>query len=217
MTAATAMALSAFRALGERSAPAPTTAKRLNAGPDFDGSDRGLMARVADGDKGAIRIVFERYQLKVYRFVVRLVENKATAEDIVSEVFLDLWRNAAKFEGRARLSTWIMAIARHKAMSALRGRVDQPLDAVAAEKIPDCAATAEEALHEGQRSAALRACLQQLPAAQREIIDLVYYHEMSVEEVAETVGIPPATVKTRMFYARRRLGAYLRAAGVDTI
>ncbi len=181
------------------------------------GDDRALMARVATGDRQAIRILFERYQLKVYRFVLRLVANNATAEDVVSEVFLELWRHAAEFEGRAQLSTWILAIARNKAMSALRSRIDQPLDDAAAEAIPDLSATADILLDESRRSAALRYCLQQLPAAQREIIDLVYYHGKSVEEVAAIVGIPAATVKTRMFYARKRLSEYLRDVGIESV
>jgi RNA polymerase sigma-70 factor (ECF subfamily) len=179
-------------------------------------TDESLMARVAQGDRQAIRLLFDRYQLIVYRFVVRMVANSATAEDIVSDVFLDLWRHAASFEGRARLSTWILAIARNKAVSAMRGRVDQPLEGAMLEAIPDRAITAEEILDAGKRSAVLRQCLAQLSPEHREIIDLVYYHEKSVEEVSAIVGVPAATVKTRMFYARRRLADHLRAAGIET-
>jgi RNA polymerase sigma-70 factor (ECF subfamily) len=180
-------------------------------------ADESLMARVAQGDRRAIQLLFDRYQLKVYRFVLRMVANSATAEDIVSDVFLDLWRHAASFEGRAPLSTWILAIARNKAVSKMRGRIDQPLNDGMAEAIPDRAFTAEEIVDESQRSAILRQCLAQLSPAHREILDLVYYHEKPVEEVATIVGAPAATVKTRMFYARRRLAERLRAAGVTTV
>jgi RNA polymerase sigma-70 factor (ECF subfamily) len=180
-------------------------------------SDECLMARVSQGDRRAIQILFERYQLLVYRFVLRMVVNPATAEDIVSEVFIALWRHAADFEGRARLSTWILAIARNKALSAMRGRVDQPLDDKVLEAIPDQAMTAEETCDAGRRSAVLRTCLAQLSPAHREIIDLVYYHEKSVEEVSIILEVPPATVKTRMFYARKRLAEHLSAAGVTTV
>jgi RNA polymerase sigma-70 factor (ECF subfamily) len=182
-----------------------------------DMSDKSLMARVAQGDRRAIRLLFERYQLTVYRFVLRLVGNRATAEDIVSEVFIELWRHGASFEGRARLSTWILAIARNKAVSALRGRIDQPLDDGFAEAIPDRAIAPDEALDSSQRSALLRKCLAELSPAHREIIDLVYYHEKSVEEVSAIIGVPAATVKTRMFYARRALAELLRAAGIETL
>ena len=179
-------------------------------------SDTALVARVAEGDRQALRLLFIRHQQRVHRFVLRLVANSATAEDVVNDVFLDLWRHAANFEGRAQLSTWLLAIARNKALSAMRGRVHEPLDDAAAEAIPDLAGTAEETLDANQRGAVLRKCLTQLSVAHREIIDLVYYHEKSVDEVADITGVPAATVKTRMFYARKRLGELLRAAGVET-
>jgi RNA polymerase sigma-70 factor, ECF subfamily len=179
-------------------------------------SDAALMAQVAQGDRQAIRVLLERYQLIVYRFLLRLTGNSASAEDIMSEVFLELWRHAASFEGRARLSTWILAIARNKAVSARRGRSEEPLDDAVAQAIPDEAPTAEQTLDAARRSAILRQCLARLSAAHREIIDLVYYHEKSVEEVAAIVGAGAATVKTRMFYARRRLAAHLKAAGIET-
>ena len=180
-------------------------------------SDAALMAQVAQGDRRAIRVLFERYQLVVYRFVLRLTGNSASAEDIVSEVFLELWRHAASFEGRSRLSTWILAIARNKTVSARRGRGEGPLDDAVAQAVPDEAATAEQTLDAARRGAILRQCLARLSAPHREIIDLVYYHEKSVEEVAAIVGAGTATVKTRMFYARRRLAEHLKAAGVEAV
>jgi RNA polymerase sigma-70 factor, ECF subfamily len=198
-----------------RGAGAVRTSRGHEASTD-NMSDESLIARVAQGDRRAIVLLFNRHQLKVYRFVLRLVGNGATAEDIVNEVFLDLWRHAGSFEGRARLSTWILAVARNKAISAMRGRMDQPLDDAMAQAIPDRADTAEEALGAAQRSAVLRRCLAQLSPAHREIIDLVYYHEKSIEEVAAIVGAPAATVKTRMFYARKRLAEFLKADGIET-
>jgi RNA polymerase sigma-70 factor (ECF subfamily) len=182
-------------------------------------SDEALVARVADGDRRAIRLLLARHQQTVFRFVLRFVlrfvADRATAEDIVSEVFIELWRQAARFEGRARLSTWLLAIARNKALSVMRQHVDQPLEDSVAEAIPDDAATAEENLDATKRGAILRDCLTRLSAAHREIIDLVYYHEKSVEEAATIVGAPAATVKTRMFYARRRLAELVKAAGIE--
>jgi RNA polymerase sigma-70 factor (ECF subfamily) len=205
---------SAVAAIAARAAGTARTLRGLEVSTD-DGSDEALMARVAEGDRRAIRLLFERYQLRVYHFVLRLVGNSATAEDIVSDVFLDLWRHAASFEGRARLSTWILAIARNKVVSAMRRRIDQPLEDTVAQAIPDRAHTAEEILDAAQRRAVLRRCLEQLSPAHREIIDLVYYHEKSVEEVSTIVGVPAATVKTRMFYARRQLAERLRAVGIE--
>jgi RNA polymerase sigma-70 factor (ECF subfamily) len=207
------------------SPPAAAAARGAGAtktGPGQGGSpehltDEALMVRVARGDRQALRLLLGRHQVKIYRFALRLVGNSATAEDVVSEVFIELWRRAGSFEGRARLSTWILAIARNKAVSITRGRRDQPLDDATAAAIPDRAGTAEEMLDAAQRGAMLRRCLAQLSPAHREIIDLAYYHERTVEEVAAIVGIPAATVKTRMFYARQQLAEHLRAAGVETL
>jgi RNA polymerase sigma-70 factor (ECF subfamily) len=179
-----------------------------------DVSDEALVARIAAGDRSAMKVLFTCHQQRVYRFVLRMVANSATAEDIVSEVFFELWRQAGNFEGRARLSTWLLAIARNKAITAMRGRIDQPLED--ALEVPDQAITAEQTLDASERSAVLRQCLAQLSQAHREIIDLVYYHEKSVDEVSVITGVPAATVKTRMFYARKRLAELVKAAGVAT-
>jgi RNA polymerase sigma-70 factor, ECF subfamily len=181
-----------------------------------DGSDECLAARVAHGDRHALSLLFGRHRQRVYRFALRLVGNSATAEDIVSDVFLELWRRAASFERRAQLSTWLLAVTRNKALSALRVRADQPLEEAMAEAIPDPAITAEESLQASEHSAIVRRCLERLSPAHREIIDLVYYHEKSVDEVATIVGVPAATVKTRMFYARKRLAELVQDAGITT-
>ena len=178
-------------------------------------SDEALIGRIATGDKVAMQVLFARHHVRVYRFVLRLVRDQTKAEDLISEVFLDVWRQAGKFEARSAVSTWLLAIARYKALSALRRRPDEELDDEAAAAIEDTADNPEVALEKKDKGEILRKCLTELSPEHREIIDLVYYHEKSVEEVAEIVGIPENTVKTRMFYARKRLSELLKAAGVD--
>jgi RNA polymerase sigma-70 factor (ECF subfamily) len=178
-------------------------------------SDEVLIGRIANGDRLAMQVLFARHHVRVFRFVVRLVRNESTAEDLISEVFLDVWRQADRFEGRSAVSTWLLAIARFKALSALRRKPDQELDDETAEAIEDPTDDPEAALGKKDKAAAMRKCLAGLSAEHREIIDLVYYHEKSVEEVAVVVGIPEATVKTRMFYARKKLGELLKAAGIE--
>jgi RNA polymerase sigma-70 factor (ECF subfamily) len=178
-------------------------------------SDEVLIGRIAQGDRLAMQVLFARHHVRVYRFVLRLVGNPSVAEDLISEVFLDIWRQADRFEGRSAVSTWMLAIARFKALSALRKRPDEELDDEAAEAIEDVSDNPEVALQKKDKSAVLRQCLAKLSPEHKEIIDLVYYHEKSVEEVAEIVGIPENTVKTRMFYARKKLAELLQAAGVE--
>jgi RNA polymerase sigma-70 factor (ECF subfamily) len=178
-------------------------------------SDEVLIGRIAKGDRLAMQVLFARHHVRVYRFVLRLVGNPSVAEDLISEVFLDVWRQADRFEGRSAVSTWMLAIARFKALSALRKRPDEELDDEAAEAIEDVSDNPEVALQKKDKSAVLRQCLEKLSPEHKEIIDLVYYHEKSVEEVAEIVGIPENTVKTRMFYARKKLSELLQAAGIE--
>jgi RNA polymerase sigma-70 factor (ECF subfamily) len=162
-----------------------------------------------------MQVLFARHHVRVYRFVLRLVNDASVAEDTISEVFLDVWRQAGRFEGRSAVSTWLLSIARFKALSVLRKRTDEELDEDAAAAIPDTADTPEISLQKKDKSAVLRECLTSLTPEHREIIDLVYYHEKSVEEAAQIIGIPENTVKTRMFYARKRLSELLKAAGLD--
>ncbi len=175
-------------------------------------SDPTLLARIARGDELAMRTLFARHQTAVYRWLMRLVRNEAIAEDLLSEVFLDVWRQAGSFQGRSSVSTWLLAIARHKALSARRRRVDGQLDDTLVAEMPDPADDPEIALQKKDRSELLRAALSQLSDEHREVLDLVYYHGCSVKETAEIVGVGEATVKTRMFYARKRLEGLLEAA-----
>lgn len=178
-------------------------------------SDEVLIGRIANGDRLAMQVLFARHHVRVYRFVLRLVRNEATAEDLISDVFLDVWRQAGNFEGRSQVSTWLLSIARFKALSALRRKTDMELDDETAEAVADTADDPEVSLAKKNKSEVLRQCLTALSQEHREIIDLVYYHEKSVEEVAAIVGIPEATVKTRMFYARKKLAEVLKQNGID--
>jgi RNA polymerase sigma-70 factor (ECF subfamily) len=159
-------------------------------------------------------MLFVRHNVRLYRFLLGFMKDESIAEELANEVFLDVWRKAARYEGRSQVSTWLLAIARHKAFSALRRRPIEQLDEGAAERIEDPTGNPEVTMQTLQRSEILLACLTQLPPAHREIIDLVYYHEKSIKEVAEIIRIPQNTVKTRMFYARHRLAKLLDTAGL---
>jgi RNA polymerase sigma-70 factor, ECF subfamily len=178
-----------------------------------DHSDEALLEKVADGNRLAMQVLFARHHVRVYRFVLRLVGNEAVAEDVTSEAFLSVWRQAHRFEGRSAVTTWILAIARYRGLAELRRRTEVPADDEHAE-ISDPADDPEVAFQAKRRSEILRQCLTRLSREHREIIDLVYYHEKSVQEVAEILGIPGNTVKTRMFYARRRLSEILETHGI---
>jgi RNA polymerase sigma-70 factor, ECF subfamily len=181
---------------------------------DHTHSDEALIRRIAAGDRSATRVLFGRHQLRLYRFILRLVRDEALAEDLVSEAFLEAWRSANRFDGRSAVATWLLAIARHRAVDALRKRRDVALDEAAAATIADPAAGPEAALARLDRRRLVRSCLQQLSGDHAQIIDLVYYHEKSVSDVAQILGIPQATVKTRMFHVRKKLAGLLQGTSV---
>ena len=175
-------------------------------------SDEVLIRRIADGDQLAMRTLFARYRVAIYRWLLRLVSDEALAEDLLSDVFLDVWRKAASFEARSSVATWLLAIARYKALSARRQQPHAELNDELASTVADPADDPELVLQKKDRAELLRQSLAKLSPEHGEVIDLVYYHGKSVKEVAETIGINEATVKTRMFYARKKLAQLVAMA-----
>jgi RNA polymerase sigma-70 factor (ECF subfamily) len=173
-------------------------------------SDEMLITRIAHGDQLAMRTLFGRHRVLLYRWLLRLVRDEALAEDLLSDVFLDVWRQAAAFEARSSVSTWLLAIARYKALSAPRRRTDAELDEKVASA--DTADDPEVVLRKKTQAELLRRSLTCLSPEHGEVIDLVYFHGKSVKEVAEIVGVTEATVTTRMFYARKKLADLVAAA-----
>jgi RNA polymerase sigma-70 factor (ECF subfamily) len=156
-----------------------------------------------------MRTFYLRHNVRVFRFISRLVADRALAEDLVSDVFIQVWRKAGSFEGRSQVSTWLLAIARFKALSSVNCQREFLGDESAMELVEDTADTPEETVLKADRTAQLRCCLVQMSREHREVIDLVYYHENSIEEVAEIIQVPKNTIKTRLFYARKRLAQLL--------
>jgi len=174
-----------------------------------------LIARIAAGDAAALREVFARHHVRVYRFILRLVRNAAVAEELTNEVFLEVWRNAGRFEGTSSAVTWMLSIAHHRAVSSLRRRREESWDERAAAALPDTADDPEVAAQKADKGTILRRCLDALSPEHKGIVDLVYYHELSISEAAEVLQIPENTVKTRLFHARKRLSELLERAGID--
>ena len=176
--------------------------------------DEALMARIVNYDRSAMHMLYARHHVRVYRFALRVLRDRALSEDVVSDVFFEVWRSADQFEGRSAVSTWLLGIARLKAFSALKRCPEEELDERAANTVEDPADDPASSLERKETDSVLRECLSGLPRGHREVIDLVYFHEKSIAEVAEIVGIPRNTVKTRMFSARKRLATMLQAAGI---
>src|SRR4029078_12316187 len=113
----------------------------------------------ADGSRNAMHILYSRHNVRVYRFILRIVRDVGRAADVPSQVFLDVWRTARQFEGRSQVSTWLLSIARFKALTALRQRRHEDLDQEDVLEIADEADTPEASLDRSNTSAILRACV----------------------------------------------------------
>jgi RNA polymerase sigma-70 factor, ECF subfamily len=177
-------------------------------------SDEDLIKLISTGDRLALETLYGRHRVKLYHFLRRLTNNETAAEDIVSDVFFDVWQQAGRFEARSTASTWLFAIARFKALSARRERQHLELGPGEA-MIEDPSDDPESLMQKADKGKIIQHCLKLLSSLHREVIDLVYYHEKSIKEAGEILRIPENTVKTRMFHARKRLSELLVAAGVD--
>jgi RNA polymerase sigma-70 factor (ECF subfamily) len=180
-------------------------------------SDEALLAEIASGSRLAMRNLYLRHERRVFRFIMRMVGERCLADEVLSEVFFDVWKKAGQFQGRSSVSTWLLGIARHKALTAAaaRSRPFESLDGAAAMNVVDPTADPDAAMIDRERHVILRRCLEVLSPEHREIIDLVYYQERTIRQIADLLAIPENTVKTRMFYARKRLAALVEAASAD--
>jgi RNA polymerase sigma-70 factor (ECF subfamily) len=125
-------------------------------------------------------------------------------EEVLNDTLMVVWQRADSFDGRSKLSTWVFGIAYRKALKAL-SRQDLPVDANEAEEPADPGPGPEQQLGLAQLRVRLAEALAELSPEHRAVVELCYFHDMAYGEIAEVVGCPPETVKTRMFYARRRL------------
>src|SRR3981081_1590072 len=130
-------------------------------------SDEMLLEGIASGGRSAMHILYSRHNVRVYRFILRMVRDTTTAEDLVSQVFLDVWRTAGQFEGRAQVSTWLLSIARFKALTALRQRRHEDIDQDEVLEIADEADTPEASLDRSNTRGDRRHCAAQAPQSHR--------------------------------------------------
>ncbi|MCH8140588.1 MAG: sigma-70 family RNA polymerase sigma factor [Proteobacteria bacterium] len=181
-------------------------------------ADIELVARVASGDKQAFETLFTDYGERVFRYAHRLIHDVPKAEEVTNDVMIEVWKNAAKFEARSKVSTWILGITRHLALNAVRGKKLDTVDVDLAPEIVDPSESAERGAVADERAdlqQKLRAALAGLSADHRDVIELTFFHGCSYQEIAAIVDCPENTVKTRMYHARKQLQGILPGLGLD--
>lgn len=176
------------------------------------GSDAALLGQTAAGDADSFRALFERHYPRVYRFVLRITRRSDLAEEAASDALFEVWRGAGRFKGASKISTWILGIARHKALNALRTVKDNSWeDLSAAEEEADPADGPAEIVEARDRRARIRRALETLAASHRAVLELAFFHGLSYSEIAQVLDCPENTVKTRVFHAKKKLGQVLSA------
>ena len=180
-------------------------------------SDEALVALVARGDESALAELYDRVGRIAYGLALRVLRDERLAEDAVQEGFLALWRTAAAFRAeRAKASTWILTLVHRRAVDLVRReerRKVEPLaddSAIAGETEP-----ADEAAWLRFERERVQAALKQLPDVQREAIELAYYGGFSQSELAERLGVPLGTIKSRMFSGLARLRELLDESAAE--
>ncbi|MGI8839248.1 MAG: sigma-70 family RNA polymerase sigma factor [Caulobacteraceae bacterium] len=184
------------------------------AGPAGADPEARLIGRVARGDRRAFEELYRIYHPRLTRFLLSMTRRPHLAEEVLGDTLLVVWRRSGDFYGRSKVSTWIFAIAYRKALTALR-RLDEPPDDpdVDARESPD--AGPEQRLGQSQIKSVLLGAIGELSADHRAVVDLAYFHEMSCREIADIMGCPADTVKTRLFHARRHLKSKLAGRLAD--
>jgi RNA polymerase sigma-70 factor (ECF subfamily) len=194
-----------------------------NAATSFGGGvaggapdDAALMRRMAEGDEQALGLFYDRWQSLVHAVVLRIVRQRDDVDDVVEEAFWQAWRQAGRYEtGRGSVQTWLLTIARSRALDkvrALKRLREEPMDGENGEQVVQLATEGDPSMdtEAAERRVVVLAALAELPAEQREALELGYFAGLSQTEIAERTGQPLGTIKTRMRLAMQKLRGRLQ-------
>ena len=173
-------------------------------GPASEQLELELLAALRRGQRAEFETLYRLYHPRLWRFLVHMLRHGDLVEEVLNDTLMVVWQRADSFDGRSKLSTWVFGIAYRKALKAL-SRQDLPVDADDCDEPADPGPGPEQQLGLAQLRVRLAEALAELSPEHRAVVELCYFHDMAYGEIAEVVGCPPETVKTRMFYARRRL------------
>ena len=174
--------------------------------------DQALLQQIARGDEDALRTLYAAYGTSMYAYALRLTRDPSTAGEVVQQSLVAVWQGSGSFRGKSRMITWLLGIVHHKALNFLRKREDVSLDELliplpAMEEAPVRMAEARE----NQRL--IRLGLDQLTSEQRTVLELIFFHHLSMEEASRVLDCPIGTVKSRLFAAKSSLKGVLIRQG----
>lgn len=180
------------------------------AGGATEPTEAELIALIAGGDRDAFQALYRMYFGRLARFLERMVRNGPLIEEIVNDTMLVVWQKANTFDHSCKVSTWVFAIAYRQGLKAVNMR-DEPVESNFELEAGDMRQEPEQAIAQQQLQQGVDEALKALSLEHRVVVTLTYYHDMGYQEIAETMGCPVNTVKTRMFHARQRLKVLLSA------
>lgn len=170
--------------------------------------------QVAQGDEGAFEKLFRCYAPRILRFAMSYLNDRAHAEEVVQETMIAVWKNAKSYREQSQVSSWILGIARNKALDRARARQREPefskekLDRRASSR-----ATPEQITQREAQIERVRTALEKLSPEHREVMVLAFYNDLSYSEIAQILDCPEGTVKSRVYYAKEQLRRILSAGG----
>jgi RNA polymerase sigma-70 factor (ECF subfamily) len=171
--------------------------------------DVALIRRMCDADETALGALYDRWARSLYSLVFHLLRDADEAEDVVEETFWQAWRKASSYEpSRGAVSTWLLTIGRRRALDRLRAKSRRKEESIQSGVLADIASPASDPLQmveSSERRSNVLTALRELPAEQREVLELGYFQGLSQSEIADTTGQPLGTVKTRMRLAMQKL------------
>lgn len=188
-----------------RTHPIDTGATASSASLLSEEQERTLLHRVAAQDRQAFETLYRQYAPRLYRYLSKLIPQPDLIEEVLDDVMVVVWQNAACFDGTARLSSWILGIAYHKGLKARAKLLKQPVELPPSAPAWSQANDPVELLKHQDLQCELARALAHLPPAQRTVVELTFHQECSYQEIASIMGCPVNTVKTRMWHARQYL------------
>jgi RNA polymerase sigma factor (sigma-70 family) len=181
-----------------------------------DRSDEALVVAAASSDEDALAALYDRYGRVAYGLALRVLRDESLAEDAVQEAFLQAWRSAERFDPRrAKASTWLLTFVHRRAVDLVR-REERRRVEPAETAPPEAGPGADEDAERRSKRQIVQDALRRLPADQREAIELAYYGGFTQSELAERLGQPLGTIKSRMFAGLMRLRTLLAEAGYES-
>ncbi|MFK7815057.1 MAG: RNA polymerase sigma factor [Gammaproteobacteria bacterium] len=164
--------------------------------------DLQLLEGIKNQQQASLEAFYRKYENSVYRFALSKLNNSFDASDIVNEVMMEVWKNAHRFEGRSKVSTWLLGIAHHKIIDLFRKRKKNEVDIDEANDIADDSFNMEQVLQGIENSKFIQKCLERLKGDHKQAVHLLFFKDYSYDEIAEVIECPVGTVKSRIHHAK---------------